>query len=138
MLKEWARYIATLDYAEDGITVEFPDLPGAITCGYTVDEAVVMAKDCLALHIHGMEADGDVIPEPRGIAEINELIAGSGKIPVLIEVFMPLHRSHIRERSVKKTLTIPKWLDDLAADNNVNFSHVLQDALKAYLGVKDR
>ncbi|BCJ87055.1 hypothetical protein [Effusibacillus dendaii] len=51
---------------------------------------------------------------------------------------MPPFRDEMEEKAVKKTLTIPKWLDDLAQDHKVNFSHVLQDALKKYLGVNQR
>ena len=132
------RYFATFEQDEDGITVEFPDLPGAITCGQNIDEAGQMAKDCLALHLFGMEEDGDLIPVPSGIDALNQLTAGTGKIAALIEVFMPPYRNSISERSVKKTLTIPKWLDDLAATNNVNYSRILQDALKEQLGVNER
>lgn len=49
------------EYADDGIPVEFPDLPGAISCGDTDKEALYMAKDCLALHPYGMGLDGDDI-----------------------------------------------------------------------------
>ena len=51
---------------------------------------------------------------------------------------MPPFRSEMNNRSVKKTLTVPKWLDELAIQNNVNFSHVLQDALKDHLGVTNK
>ncbi|WP_212942601.1 hypothetical protein [Paenibacillus antibioticophila] len=60
------------------------------------------------------------------------------KVPVLIDVWMPPVRDNMAERAVKKTLTIPKWLDDIAAENKVNYSHILQDALKEYLGVNMR
>lgn len=46
-------------------------------------------------------------------------------------------RDEIIQKAVKKTLTIPKWFDDLAVENNVNFSRVLQDGLKTYLGVNE-
>lgn len=131
------RYIfpAVFDYADDGISVEFPDLPGALTCGDTEEEALQMAKECMALHLYGMETDGDPIPESiraDGIrVEANQVI-------VLIEVWMPPFRDKLAEKAVKKTLTIPKWLDEIATEQNVNFSHILQDALKSYLGVTDR
>ena len=51
---------------------------------------------------------------------------------------MPPVRDEMAERAVKKTLTIPKWLNDLAEENKVNFSRILQDGLKEYLGVKSR
>jgi hypothetical protein len=44
----------------------------------------------------------------------------------------------MHQKAVKKTLTIPKWLDDIAKEHNVNYSHILQDALKKYLDIKER
>ncbi|MFD3260339.1 type II toxin-antitoxin system HicB family antitoxin [Paenibacillus lentus] len=131
------RYVfpAIFDYADDGISVCFPDLPGAITCGDNDEEALYMAKDCLALHLYGMEEDGDDIPEASRAAEI---ITEPGQVVVLIDIWMPPIRDNMAERAVKKTLTIPKWLDDMAAENKVNYSHILQNALKDYLGVSDR
>lgn len=131
------RYVfpAIFDYADDGISVEFPDLPGAYTCGDTDEEALYMAKDCLELHLYGMEEDGDTIPEPTPVSELPQM---PKKVVVLIDVWMPPIRDKMADRAVKKTLTIPKWLDDIAAENKVNYSHILQDALKEYLGVSER
>ncbi|MGM1023395.1 MAG: type II toxin-antitoxin system HicB family antitoxin [Bacillota bacterium] len=128
-------YPAIFDYADDGISVSFPDLPGAYTCGDTDEEALYMAKDCLALHLYGMEADGDDIPEPSSLSEVSKV---PKKVVVLVDVWMPPFRDKMANRAVKKTLTIPQWLDDLAAENKVNYSHILQDALKEYLGVSER
>lgn len=57
-------YPAIFHTAPDGISVSFPDLPGALTCGYDPEEALRMAAECLALHLHGMLRDGDEIPVP--------------------------------------------------------------------------
>jgi hypothetical protein len=51
---------------------------------------------------------------------------------------MPLYREAIENQSVKKTLTIPQWLNKLAEEKNVNFSQLLQSALKEHLGIHDR
>jgi hypothetical protein len=48
---------------------------------------------------------------------------------------MPVIRDEIENKAIKKTLTIPKWLNDIAEQNNVNFSHILQSALKKHLGI---
>ncbi|MFW5433114.1 type II toxin-antitoxin system HicB family antitoxin [Paenibacillus apiarius] len=131
------RYIfpAIFNYADDGISVEFPDLPGALTCGDTEEEAFNMAKECIALHLYSMEQDGDDIPEPtRALSVEHE----SNQTIVLIDVWMPPFRDYMAEKAVKKTLTIPKWLNDAAEEANVNFSRILQDGLKSYLGVTDR
>ncbi|GIO86697.1 HicB family protein [Paenibacillus faecis] len=134
-MKDRYIYPAIFDYADDGISVEFPDLPGALTSGDSDEEALHMAKDCLALHLYGMEQDGDSIPDPTPISELPQM---PKKVVVLIDVWMPPFRDNMAERAVKKTLTIPKWLDDIAAENKVNYSHILQDALKDYLGVSER
>lgn len=131
------RYIypAIFNYADDGISVEFPDLPGCLTCGDTEEEALSMAKEAMALHLYGMEQDGDPIPMP---SKVQDIATEQNQAVVLIEVWMPPFRDEMEQKAVKKTLTIPKWLDDLAQEHKVNFSHILQDALKQYLGVTDR
>ncbi|MDF2922514.1 MAG: hypothetical protein K0R57_1428 [Paenibacillaceae bacterium] len=134
MRKDWYRYPAILTYADDGISVEFPDLPGAYTCGSTEDEAVEEAKDCLALHLIGMEEEGEAMPNPSPLPKV---VHGSSQAVTLVEVFLPLYRVKT-EKPVKKTLTIPKWLNDTAEENNVNFSRILQEALKEHLGMSDR
>ncbi|WP_025681721.1 type II toxin-antitoxin system HicB family antitoxin [Paenibacillus massiliensis] len=54
MERKLYKYYAILDFADDGISVTFPDLPGCITCGYTKDEAVQMAKEALMLYLEDM------------------------------------------------------------------------------------
>ncbi|MCQ4363029.1 type II toxin-antitoxin system HicB family antitoxin [Mycobacterium gordonae] len=134
-LKDRYVYPAIFDYADDGISIEFPDLPGAISCGDTDEEALRMARECMALHLYGMERDGDAIPEPTRAIDV---VTEANQTVVLIEVWMPPFRDEMAEKAVKKTLTVPKWLDELAVENNVNFSRVLQDGLKAHLGVSER
>lgn len=135
MLKDRYIYPAIFDYADDGISVEFPDLPGAYTAGDTDEEALRMARECLALHLYGMESDNDDIPAPSRAVNIETT---TNQAVVLVEVWMPPFRDEMAQKAVKKTLTIPKWLDDLAAEHNVNYSRILQDGLKTYLGVNDR
>jgi predicted RNase H-like HicB family nuclease len=115
-----------------GYTVCFPDLPGCITEGDTLADALHMAKEALELHMYGLEEDHDMIPEPSPPETIQMT---EGSFVSLVEVWMPLVRDEMQNRAVKKTLTIPKWLNDIAEKNKVNFSQVLQLALKAHLGV---
>jgi len=134
MAKDRYIYPAIFDYADDGISVEFPDLPGCLTCGDTDEEALAMSKEAMALHLWGMEDDGDPVPEPTPAGKI---ILEPKQVVVLIETWMPPFRDAMAEKAVKKTLTIPKWLNDIGEERKVNFSHLLQDALKSYLGVRD-
>lgn len=116
-----------------GYNITFPDLPGCITEGNTIDEALQMAKEALELHLYGLEVDGDKIPVPTPPDKVN---IPNGSFVTLIEAWMPLVRDEMSNKSIKKTLTIPKWLNDIAEKKNVNFSQILQVALKKYLGTK--
>ena len=135
MKKDHYVFPAIFEYADDGIAIEFPDLPGCLPCAFTTDEALRNAKEAMALHLWSMEQDGDLIPKPT---PINKLHLEPNKIPVLVEVFMPTYREAIENTSVKKTLTIPQWLNRIAEEKRVNFSQVLQNALKAHLGIEHR
>ena len=135
-MKEKDTYVfpAIFTYEEDGISIEFPDLPGCLSCADTTDEAIKMAKEALALHLYGMEEDNDEIPKDTPINNIDLL---KNQIPMLVEVYMPLYRTAIENQSIKKTLTIPQWLNKIAEQNKINFSQVLQNALKEQLGLKN-
>jgi len=135
MKKDRYIYPAIFDYAEDGISVSFPDLPGCFSCADSDEEAVSMAKEALGLHLYSMEEDKDEIPGPT---PINKIKLEPKQVVVLVEVFMPTMRQAIENYSVKKTLSIPQWLNKLAIENNINFSQVLQTALKEQLGIHER
>ncbi|MBN2558660.1 MAG: type II toxin-antitoxin system HicB family antitoxin [Clostridia bacterium] len=115
-----------------GYSIVFPDLPGCITEGDDIAESFQMAREALELFIFDMEEEKDSIPVPsdpfRFDVPENAFIS-------MVEVWMPVVRDEIRNRAVKKTLTIPKWLNDIATERKVNFSQVLQAALKKYLGL---
>lgn len=128
------RYIfpAILTYEKEGISIEFPDLPGCLPCANSDEEALKNAKEALELHLYGMEKDNDPIPEP---SEIHDIKLRKNQVCILVEAWLSLVRSEMENRSVCKNLTIPKWLDDIAKQKKVNFSQILQAALKDYLGV---
>ena len=115
-----------------GYTVSFPNLTGCITEGEDIKEAVHMAREALELFIYDMEEENEEIPVPSDPFEID--LPDNAFISV-IEVWMPVVRDEMQNKAVKKTLTIPKWLNDIALENKVNFSQVLQTALKEYLGI---
>ncbi|MEW6173009.1 MAG: type II toxin-antitoxin system HicB family antitoxin [Bacillota bacterium] len=133
-MKDRYVYPAIFDVAEDGISIDFPDLPGCLPCGETEEEALANAKEALMLHLFGMEEDGDEIPPP---SRITDLTLEKNQIAVLIEVWMPPFRDKMANKSINKTLTLPRWLNNLAEREKVNFSHVLQAALKRHLGIED-
>nr|WP_315410310.1 type II toxin-antitoxin system HicB family antitoxin [uncultured Selenomonas sp.] len=136
MIPIYYRYTAIFTYEQDGIHVVFPDLPGCITFGKDENEAVRMAKEALALHLYGMEQDGDEIPQPspmRVLAEQEEL--QSNEIFMLVEVFMPEFREKQKRRFVKKTLSIPYWMNVEAERIGLNFSQTLQNAIEKKLSL---
>ena len=128
------RYIypAIFNYAEDGISVSFPDLPGCLTCAQDLETAMARAREALGLYLADSEQNGEVIPEP---SRVSSLPLGEGDEPTLVEVFMPPIRGQLKHTSVKKTLTIPAWLNTAAEAAHVNFSQVLQEGLKTRLGL---
>ena len=84
------EYIAYLHKDRDSdYGVSFPDFPGCITAGRTLDEASRMAAEALALHIQGMIEDGDAVPEPSKVDDIAADAAKGGAIAFLVNVDAP-------------------------------------------------
>jgi predicted RNase H-like HicB family nuclease len=119
-------------YNDTGISVYYPDLDGCVSYGENEKEAFENAKIALSLHLYGMEQDGDCIPEP---SELRSLTLEDNHKAVLVDVFMPPFRAKQTNKYIKKTLTIPEWLNIEAERAGVNFSQVLQNGLKEYLHI---
>ena len=134
-MKTSYTYPAILHYAEDGISISFPDLPGCLSCSETTEEAVRDAKEALGLHLWGMEKDDDAIPDPT---PIDKLSLSHNEIPLLVNVFMPSVRARVETRFVKKTLSIPAYMNACAEEAGINFSQLLQEAISAKLGIAQR
>lgn len=81
------HYVALLDPDDDGsaYTITFPDFPGCISCGRTVEEAISMATEALHLHLEGMVADGERIPHPTPI----ELVKRQSELTHAVAVIIP-------------------------------------------------
>lgn len=136
MLKDRYSYVAVFSYDEDGISIEFPDLPGCYPCADKDDTegALKNAREALGLHIWGMEQDGEELPAPTPITALH---LEANEVPALIEVFMPPIREKINSRFVKKTLSLPAWLAAKADEDGVNCSRIFQLALMNYLHVSE-
>ncbi|MBT9175763.1 MAG: hypothetical protein DDT20_00063 [Firmicutes bacterium] len=119
---------------EGGLSVTFPDLLGCITEGETMAEALAMAKEVLELFLYGIERKAETMPAPSNPAVVS---VPAGGFVSLIEAWMPAVRYDMATKSVKKTLTIPSWLNDHAEQHGINYSQLLQAALKEHLGVKE-
>jgi len=125
-------YPAIFNYSDDGISISFPDLPGCLSQADTTEEALKNAEEVLGLWMYNLEEDNEPIPSPTPLEKVN---CEPNEKVLLISTWMPLARLEIEEQSVKKTLTIPWWLNKLAEERKVNFSQILQAALKEYLKV---
>lgn len=133
---DFYRYHAIFTYEQDGVHVTFPDLPGCVTFGKDEDEAIRMAREALALHLYGMEQDNDEIPESSGLKLLAENEAlETNETFFLVESFMPAFRDKQSKRFVKKTLSIPYWLNAEAERQGINFSQTLQQAIKQQLNI---
>lgn len=133
--KDFAIYPAIFDNTGEDIVITFPDLPGAISCANTEEEAVFMAKDALGAWLVANEDLGNPVPTPSKVADIK---CEPGKSVCLIEAWLPLFREEQRAGSVKKNVTVPIWLNALAEQADLNFSQILQAGLKNTLGIQDR
>lgn len=132
-------YPACFFKEESGYSVIFPDFNLA-TCGETLDEAMAMAVDCLAGRLWWLQKDGDSIPVPSSMNNVNPAtvaedleINPSESFVNMVSVDVEAYAKEHFEKSVRKTLTIPAWLNAAALEMNINFSQVLQDALLAKL-----
>ena len=132
-MKESYEFVAIFNYAKDGISISFPDLPGVFSSATTTQEAIANANEVLGLVLYDMDIDKKKIPEATPLEKIE---CAENEKTMLVNVWMPLVRNELDEQAVKKTLTIPQWLNKLAEAQNVNFSKVLQTALKEYLKIK--
>lgn len=134
MAKKVDRYFypAIFGY-EDGeeISVVFPDLDVA-TSGENEDEALLSARELLGCVMFGLEEDGEDIPAPTALSNLE---VGDQERAVLVDVYMPSVRMAQNNKSVNRTVTLPAWLNAAALERNINFSQLLQDALKHQMGL---
>ena len=83
MKKDCYVYPAIFTYEDDGISVEFPDLPGCLTCVDTTEEAIKMAKEALGLHLYGIEEENETLPVASNIIDLS---LEKNQIPILIDI----------------------------------------------------
>ena len=121
---------------EGGYTVVFPDLPGCVTEGDTLAEAMEMAVDASSGWLLTSVEENNQLPKASNIKSVIPDEYENGFVS-LIGVDLAEYSQKHGNKSIKKTLTIPAWLNTIAEVNNVNFSQVLQNALKDQLGINN-
>ena len=124
-------YPAIIHEDIDGYWAEFIDLEGCSTQGDTLEELLENATEALELYLLGLLEDGIKLPTPSSIATHKNLEDNSYATLISTEVDLAKNI-----KSIKKTLTIPAWLNEKALDKRINFSNVLQKALIQELGLR--
>ena len=109
-----------------GYTVEVPDLPGCVSEGNSLADAIIMATDAASGWVLDELEDGNPVPVSSPVNEITP--DESGFVSMLV-LDMDSYAEKYGDKAVRKNLTIPAWLNTFAEKNHINFSQVLQDAL---------
>ena len=126
------KYIYPAIFEKDennNFNVTFPDIEGAFTFGSNLTEAFTMAEDCLGCALYGMEEDNQKFPSASNITNYQNT---DEKFVSLIQLDLEAYKKK-NVKAVKKTVYIPKDLNDKAEELQINFSKVLREALKKEL-----
>lgn len=117
---------------KDGYWISFPDFPECMTQGETMEEAYEMAVEAMGLCIDDRLKNEESLPE---VSAPVDYILQEGDFSCLIEFDLVQYRKKHNTKSVKKTLSIPEWLNEAAMEHDINFSQVLQEALMKKIGI---
>ena len=130
-MKKIYFYPAIFQVEEDGYSVFVPDIPGCMTQGDTMEEALAMVQEAIGLMLE------DVAPTDYPAASLpQDLVLEKDQFALMVPFDKLAYDKKYNAKAVKKTLSVPKWLDTLATEHNVNFSNILQNALMHELGVR--
>ncbi len=130
-----AKYVypAVFTREENGLySVVFPDLESCYTCGNNLEDAIAMAEDVLAFTLFDYEKENKKIPSPSLSSEIS---INKDEFVNFIRCDTIEYQKRTNTKAVRKTLSIPEWLNTAAEKAGINFSQILQEALKLKLGV---
>ena len=134
-------YPAIITHEDDLFYIGFPDIEENIedcfyvTYGDSFNDAIEMGKEYLILKLEDYENNKKNFPKTSSISDLKRKLKNNQEI-IYITLNYEYEKSLIKLAYVKKTLTIPSYLDILAKNKNINFSQVLQNALKKELGIE--
>ena len=130
-----AQYVYPAVFTEEdcGYSINFPDIENCFTSAETLGEGIKMASDVLCLMLYEMEQAGEAIPEASSIHDIS---VGENEFVNFVSCDTVEYRKFFDNKAVKKTLSIPSWLNDMAERAGINFSSTLQTALKQQLNIQ--
>lgn len=109
--------------------VDFIDLKGCSTFGDSIQESYTMAQDAMGLYLD------DLVDFPKPTLDFSNINLKKNQFISFVSIDIEDYRKKFNNKAVKKTLTIPAWLNFLAEKSNINFSQILQEALKEKLGI---
>ena len=125
-MKRHYVYPAIFHPEDIGYSVFFPDLKGCQSQGDSLEEASLMAQEALGAYLECLIDDGKSIPAPTS----PQLLSASGNdFIAMVSVDIFVYKNNAAGKAVKKTLTIPAWLNEEAEKKHINFSSVLKEAL---------
>ncbi|MDR0221424.1 MAG: type II toxin-antitoxin system HicB family antitoxin [Lachnospiraceae bacterium] len=133
-----AKYVYPAVFTREdcgGYSIHFPDIAGCFTQGEDMEDGLDMANDALCLMLYHMEEKSANIPLPSDPLGIE---VGDNAFVSLVACDTLDYKRFYDNKAVKKTLTIPAWLNTMAIQHEINFSQVLQAALKEQLQVGNR
>ena len=110
---------------EDGYWADFPDLEGFQSFGSDIEDTLSNLREALEGYVISLIENNETVPSPSDISDITDL--DGGEFVTLVDADLSAYAN--RSKAVKKTLTIPEWLNEAAIRQNLNFSQILQDAL---------
>ena len=120
-------YPALFTTEDDSIIVTFPDLDDTFTDGATMQEAFENAEDVLNLMLWNCEEEKEEIPPPSLPEEIT---VPQGATLAMIKADTLAYRKIHDTKTIRRSITIPSWLDTLARERNINFSQLMQNAIR--------
>lgn len=114
-------------------TVDVPDIPGCVTEGESIEDAISMAREAVAGCILAMKQAGEEIPPASKYNDVK--ITLDGEFVTLIDVDLNDYLRKKETKSVIKTVSLPQWLAIMAEEAGISYSQALQEALKDRLGL---
>lgn len=130
MGRQGRQYPALISKDEESDwNVEFPDFPGCVTAGENLEEAAAFAREALALHVHGMRADGETVPDPSDAALLMSGRRADGRSLLLVEL------TPLKGAASRVNISIDEYLlaeiDTAAAAAGTDRSNFLAAAARA-------
>lgn len=129
---------------EGGYTVVFPDFDNGATEGATIEEAIKMAEDYIGTWVYDDFINGRKLPQATEINKISieipedekEFFIEGESFKTLVSLDMIRYVNECKSMTVRKNVTIPSWLNEMGKNYNLNFSNLLQEAIKRELGLE--